>query len=574
LQVTSAKWSFDGTRILTTSDDQTARVWNAIDGTQLFQLAHSGVLQDAFWNDDASRILTYDGKTAHIWDAETGAELRTLRHEDILRGAGWRKDGSQVLTWSWDKTMRLWDATLGTELTRLKNDGVGLVATNQDETRMLTLSDDHSIRIWSTVDRTTLPSMAYAQAAWNPTQPQQLLLWSPGDTTVHIWDETTQQDAMVLEPSGTLQSVRWNEAGTQVLISTDVGTIEIWDAATGSLQFTIPIGDASAGAAWNAAGTAIIVWNGQSCQIWDTATGQVTDTLAVEGEIVGGEWNPDDSHILIANADNKFWTWNATARTLSVPYVMGDDFSSAWLNYDGSQLLVLSNSEKAQVLDTTTGEVVHDLTISGTFRGIDWSPDGTKAAIFEETSIQIWDVQSWTLKFTLQHEDFITSGFWNSDGTHLVSTSRDRTARIWDTATGAELALFRHEDWVASAAWNKDETQLLTWGYDKKLRLWDIATGEELLRLPHDDTVYEASWNADETRLISRADKIQVWFVNLDDYLKFSQAFLIRDFAPEDRGRFFLPTATPMPTLDPSMTGLPPRLPPGINPPPTQVPGS
>ena len=37
------------------------------------------------------------------------------------------------------------------------------------------------------------------------------------------------------------------------------------------------------------------------------------------------------------------------------------------------------------------------------------------------------------------HLDEVMSVSWNSDGTRLVSGSRDRTVRIWNPATGEQL---------------------------------------------------------------------------------------------------------------------------------------
>ena len=60
----------------------------------------------AAFNGDESRILTWtDDNTARLWDAATGKEVvAPLRHEDAVTGAVFNRDESRILTWSDDNT--------------------------------------------------------------------------------------------------------------------------------------------------------------------------------------------------------------------------------------------------------------------------------------------------------------------------------------------------------------------------------------------------------------------------------------------------------------------------------------
>ena len=82
--VVSAQFSPDGTRVLTASLDNTARVWDARSGKALTEpLRHEGSVRSAQFSPDGTRVVTAsDDKTARVWDARSGKALsEPLRHE-------------------------------------------------------------------------------------------------------------------------------------------------------------------------------------------------------------------------------------------------------------------------------------------------------------------------------------------------------------------------------------------------------------------------------------------------------------------------------------------------------------
>ena len=71
---------------------------------------------------DGKRIVTgSDDKTAKVWDAEKGQELPTLKgHQDFVSSVAYSPDGKRIVTGSGDKTAKVWDAATGQEVLALK----------------------------------------------------------------------------------------------------------------------------------------------------------------------------------------------------------------------------------------------------------------------------------------------------------------------------------------------------------------------------------------------------------------------------------------------------------------------
>ena len=71
----SAQFSPDGTRVVTASEDKTARVWDARTGAALGEpLRHEGRVNSAQFSPDGTRVVTAsEDQTARVWDVITGA---------------------------------------------------------------------------------------------------------------------------------------------------------------------------------------------------------------------------------------------------------------------------------------------------------------------------------------------------------------------------------------------------------------------------------------------------------------------------------------------------------------------
>ena len=153
LAVCTAKFSPDGSKIITSSFDQTAIIWDVVTGMELTRLeGNSGYVATTKFCPDSSKVVTTSfNNTAIIWDVATGKELIKLEgHTNPVQTAEFSPDSSKVITASDDHTAIIWDVTTGKKLAMLErhSDGVNTAEFSPDGSKVVTASNDYTAIIW------------------------------------------------------------------------------------------------------------------------------------------------------------------------------------------------------------------------------------------------------------------------------------------------------------------------------------------------------------------------------------------------------------------------------------------
>lgn len=151
--VTRIHFSRDGARVVTASDDGTARVWDASTGTQLASVRerNNGIL-DAAISPDGSLVATMvnDPGIVRLWSASTGKLVRTLLHPGAFVGSvAFSNDGEIVAAGLGDGTVHLWNAE-GRELRTIRGHAAMVTGIDFDrnDDRIVTSSRDGLVKVW------------------------------------------------------------------------------------------------------------------------------------------------------------------------------------------------------------------------------------------------------------------------------------------------------------------------------------------------------------------------------------------------------------------------------------------
>ena len=242
--VRSASFSTDGQRVLTASDDGTARVWDVASGDAIAVLeAPDSSVRSASFSPDGQQVVTlsFFSGTVRVWDVATQDAIAVLEgHADGVIRAAFSNDGQRVVTASWDRTARVWDVASGNAIAVLEGyaDGVTSATFSTDGERVVTASDDGTARVWDVATQDTIAVLEghtgfVWSAAFSPDG--QRVVTASKDGTARVWDVARENAIAVLEGhTDGVSSAVFSTDGQRVMTASDDGTVRVWDVASGN----------------------------------------------------------------------------------------------------------------------------------------------------------------------------------------------------------------------------------------------------------------------------------------------------------------------------------------------------
>lgn len=485
--VRSAQYSPDGKRIVTASDDGTARVWDSATMTEIGVLeGHTGVVTSAvFRPTDGRKIITAsaDG-TMMVWDAETFECLNRLEEwagkMTFVRAAAYSPDGRRITLAEWPSNVSVWDADALEKLTAFRvdtNEGnyLNSIAYSPDGKRLITATKDGFIKVYETEHYREVKVMEdrsgdLYEAVYSPDG--RWIISVPMHGPVKIWDARTYGELGTLDSA---QFVLFSPDGRRIQTITPE-MVRVWDAESFRETERISNWQDNSVRYMNAAALSPdgrwIVTATDDCDavIWDAATLRYVGILSGNrGGRSDPVYSPDGRHIATVEGDRHVVIRDtATYRKLGTLDTHSRYSTKALYSPDGRCILTIERGKAIMVWDAATFRELASLP---------FPPKGLSAASFSWDGKRIvarsyhdgvpdkaWDAAT-LMETELQEEDVQLpyTVARSPDGRKILVAPKGEPPQVWDTVTLTQVGILHgYPDSVKSASFSPDGKRIVT----------------------------------------------------------------------------------------------------------------
>ena len=427
----------------------------------------------------------------------------TLRdHEDVVYGVTFSPDGTRIASVSDDQTIRMWEvpsarpegfAASGAVLRTLSGHADQLYTPRftPDGTKLVTASQAGVVKVWDieTGAARELAGHTDVVVGIEVSHDGRFVASASDDTTVRLWNLSTGDEVRVFRGhTDMVNAVAFSPDGRWLASASYDQTVRVWDVETGRELHRLC---KHAGFVWAVAfspdGRLLASAGGDATvRVWEVETGDERLALAGHSGVVWSvAFAPDGSRLASGG-------WDKTVRL--------------WDVATGQEMVALRGHADA-------------------VNAVAFSPDGTRlASAGDDRTVVVWVADRTTrperasARSLRDHAGPVLAVAFGPDGTRLASAGDDRTARIWDAENGAVLfTLAGHAALVGGVAIHPRGHLVATVSADKTVRLWEATTGREQRVLRgHTDRVYGVAFSPDGSLLATAGwDRtVRVWDVS------------------------------------------------------------
>lgn len=534
--------------LLTAAADDTARLWDAVRGTELLQLRGTGRNGFAALSPDQRWIVTgADGNFAQLWDLVAlwndpdGYHPLALHgrfeHHAPVTTAAWSPSPGLLATGDDNGRVILWDIGDGAPQQRWserrQEQRISAIAFVPDGSQVLTASSDGTVAVLAAIDgaqigrllvRNPVTALAVCEtdgvvrlvtasdaSADNRTNSNDVDAVRERTSAVQVWDlgrseVVSRFDALpwavlsVSAPSGgdsALIACSDNEIRRLPLTGT-AGRLEAI-----SLELPQP---ALAGAVASSDGASLVTLSGSDAMLFDAGTGRLIMTYRPHGAVAGAQFSPEGTRIVTGSWDRSIKIWDPATRQaverfdqVHQGFINSVAFAPVWDGApEGGRILTASDDACARIRDANSGELLVQFSgHTGPVRCAVFSPDGRRVlTASDDRTVRLWDADPASPTLGQQIGDPFDGHEWpvlcvafSPNGGSFLSGSEDNEARIWSIAEHRTVArLTGHTAPVTSVAFSIDGLRAFTASRDTTAKVWDVSP--EGLSMSEEGTAY------------------------------------------------------------------------------------
>lgn len=300
-------FSEDGQRIVTSSMDDTAKVWDSKTGEKVLEVTHGSQVLFSSIHPDGNMFATASfDHTAQIWSLPEGNPLLTIKHENAVSEVRFSPDGKYVGTASIDGTAQIWDLQNRTELFTIRHSSkVNHILFSPDSRFAITASDDHVIKIWDLKEKSSKyefnQNFAILDIAISPDGKN--IVSGDGGGNVSIWDMSTGK-LLKSRKMGTspVYKVAISSDNTLFAAGNELGNVCVWKLENSEQKLCFTVKQSIWDLTFSESNFIIAGSLDGYVYIWKTDTGKEYLRIANPGKVLSIDLSSDNKYLAVATS--------------------------------------------------------------------------------------------------------------------------------------------------------------------------------------------------------------------------------------------------------------------------------
>ncbi len=558
----------NGTRLVTTSFDKTARVWDPKSGRLLRTLSGFDSIV-AFLapqpHGNLVAVAALGDQSARVWNVDTG-QVRYLPMHSAVRKVAFSGDGAHIVGYGQDGIVRIWRTADCEQIRTFSGPAVVGISPSTDGDVVAVAGTDlhvlldqvHSGKRLATIDvSSTGDHTSISLVQLHPTLP---LVLTTQKNVVRIWTRNGRlvrtlqypkamnwagfgRQSDIVAATGTAGPILWRGERGTTLVRTGLSegdrfgvfadgdrkffsvgsgrSVAMWDAQGGRLLAEFPGADSDYVDADVSGDGALLATAGNDglTHVWQTRAGAPAGVRFEAGAPVAGlQIDAAGRRLVTRAADGGTRLWDvASGRVLwTRTFVSSAGAPQVHITADGARVVVLMRLPPATgpptfrvaVLDAADAREARHYDIAG---DVDTSPTGRYVAWRNGAQISVLDA------LTGRRTGWAAAGtgratFGSSDNV-LVTADLAGLTTVWRRDGGRVMSISGAKGTVGTAQ-TLDGRRLLTFGPGIDTTLWDLAGPQPAsLAILIGGDVSSAEFSADGTRILTTAvdGTLRVW---------------------------------------------------------------
>ena len=344
------------------------------------------------------------------------------------------------------------------------------------------------------------------------------VLTASRDGTARLWDAATgSRVGATLQHDAPVIAAQFNPQGDQILTATETGATRLWNATGDPLAQPVQHQSSILAIGWTRRGWQVVIRpEDRQVRIRSAASGTAIGTaMHHDAKILSAALDQDGERVITGASDKTARLWNVITGEALQKFAGNSAVTAVSFSRDGALVLTGTASSDLVIWSTKTGKVITSDWLTSVPTNIAVSKDGgfVVAGGRFTTGPQVLKPSQQRNHFigsTLRHADDVLSVAFSPDASHVVSGSKDGTARIWRLAQSRmmmELPLDNPNSprLRQDVSFSPNGVHILRVD-GNAAHVWDAATGKRVGKpLIQEKYVVHAEYSPDGTRIVTGA---------------------------------------------------------------------